>query len=541
MESQKPVIKRARGISPVWIIPLVALLIGIWLSVRAVQERGEEIEIVFDSASGIQVGKTEIRFKDVQVGKVTRIRLSNDLSKVRVMASLDKQVSQFLSENTRFWLVSPRVSASGVSNLGTLISGVYIVMDPGKVEGSQRIFEGLTEPPAVQSDDQGTQFVLTAETLGSLDIGSPIYFKQIKVGEVTSYKLSQGGNKIEIRIFINAPHDQMVLTRSRFWNVSGFNVNVGADGFKAQMASLAALISGGIAFENVLTFDEPRQAERDHVFYLYNDRDSVMEERYSLKYFYRLKFSHSVRGLKVGAPVEFRGLKVGAVEDITLDAVVNEPDSLHVYISLEPERLDNLSKPSREEFEEMLAGLVDNGLRAQLKTASFVTGSRYIDLVFPNDEPAGQFITGSQYSEIPTLDHPADQLDQQMADLMNRINRIPLVSLGENLNASLASLSRVLSDFDEAKTAAKIDSTLDNVSQASAHFDETMTVLNETMEQLSLRLQELEGVTAPDSTAQYELRETLNAVRRAADSFNLLSETLRQKPDALIFGRDQND
>ncbi len=541
MAPRNPVIKRARGLSPVWIIPFVALILGAWLSVRSMQERGEEIEIIFDSASGIEVGKTKIRYKDVPVGRVTRIRLNDDLSKVRVTASLDRQVSQFLSKHSQFWLVSPRISASGVSNLGTLISGVYIMMDPGKQEGSKRVFKGLTEPPAVQSDDKGTQFILTAETLGSLDIGSPVYYKQIKVGEVTSYRLNPSGNKVDVRIFINAPHDKLVLTQSRFWNVSGLNVKVGAEGIKASMASVAALISGGITFENAVTFEEPRLAESEHVFYLFSDRDSVMEERYSLKYFYRLKFSHSVRGLSVGAPVEFRGLKVGAVEDVVLDVAANEPESLHVYISLEPERLDHLSKPTREEFDAEVQQLVERGLRAQLKTASFITGSRYIDLLFPRDENPGEFVAGAQFSEIPTLDHASDQLDQQVADLITNINRIPLAALGENLSASLESLSNLLRDFDEAGTAGKIDKTLENVSVASEGFEATLTTLNDSLRQLSRRLQDLETLTAPDSATQYELHETLNAVKRAADSFHMLSETLKQQPDALIFGREKND
>ncbi|MCR6652882.1 MAG: MlaD family protein [Cellvibrionaceae bacterium] len=205
MKLNKAQLKSAPSISPIWIVPLVALLIAGWLALRSFQQKGTEIELIFDNANGIQVGQTQVRLKDVPVGKITRIRLNDDLSKVRVYALLDRQVSRHLSENSRFWLVSPRVSASGVSNLGTLISGIYIVMDPGKPGDFQRVFTGLTEPPAIQSDDQGTQYVLLADSLRSIDLGSPVYFRQLKVGEVTSYRLAENGNNVEIRIFIEAP------------------------------------------------------------------------------------------------------------------------------------------------------------------------------------------------------------------------------------------------------------------------------------------------------------------------------------------------
>ncbi len=539
--SSNPSLKPARVISPVWIIPLVALLVGGWLSVQGWQARGVEVELVFENASGIEVGKTEIRLKDVPVGRVTGVRLNSDLSKVHVFAAIDRNLSRHVGENTRFWLVSPRVSASGISNLGTLISGVFIVMDPGKPGASASVFEALPEPPPFKSDDLGTQFILTAETLGSIGVGSPVYYKQLKVGEVTGYRLGQRGDYVEVRVFIEAPHDRLVLTRSRFWNVSGFDVSIGADGLKAQMASVASLISGGIAFENVVGFEAPQKAEGDHVFFLYDDRASVMEERYNLKYFYRLRFSHSVRGLSVGAPVEFRGLKVGVVEDIVLNSVADAPQSLHVYISLEPQRLDADVKPSRDDFDSMFADLVDRGLRAQLKTGSLLTGSKYIDLLFPPEVAAGQLVRSEHYSEIPTLDHPMDQLDQQVADIAAQVNQIPLAELGQELTRTLASLSNILAVLDESQTAQKLDATLHNVSLASEQLDATMGELQKSLAQMTVTLQSVDASLAPDSATQYELTETLQSVRQAAESLRSLTNTLNRKPNALIFGRGSKE
>lgn len=529
-------LKSAPSISPVWIIPLLALIIAAWLALRSWQQKGTEIEILFDNANGIQVGQTQVRLKDVPVGRVTKMRLSADLSQVRVFALLDRQVSRHLSENSRFWLVSPRVSASGVSNLGTLISGIFIVMDPGKPGDFRSVFTGLTEPPAIQSDDQGTQFVLLADSLGSLDIGSPVYFRQLKVGEVTSYKLADSGNHVEARIFIEAPHDKLVLQRSRFWNVSGVNVSVGAEGIRAEVGSLASIINGGIAFENTVGFEAPQRAPSDYQFYLYKDRSSVMEERYTLKYFYLLKFSHSVRGLNEGASVEFRGIKVGEVVDVQLHAVDKNPEGLHVYISMEPQRLDPSSEPTREEFDALLENLVVEGLRAKIKTANLLTGSRMIDLGFPRDPTAGKFIRSPQYAEIPTVDDAAGDLEKQLITLTHKINQIPLEQMGADLSESLASLNKMLKVLDERNTVAKLDQTLGNVSLASEQLEATMEEARVAMKDVATTLKSMDAMLSPDSPTQYELRTMLQAVQNAAETMGRLGDKLNQKPNALIFG-----
>lgn len=536
MKLQKSRTKTARSISPIWIVPLAALFIAAWLAVHAWQQKGTVIEIIFDSASGIEVGQTHIRLKDVPVGKVTKMTLNSDLSKVKVVATLDRQVSEHLSVNSRFWLVSPRVTASGVSNLGTLISGVYIVMDPGKPGDYHRVFSGLTEPPTIQSDDQGTQYILLADALGSLDIGSPIYFRQLKVGNVTGYKLGERGNNVEIRIWIDSPHDKLVQTRSRFWNVSGLDVTVGADGIRAEMASIASLISGGIAFENTVAFDAPKRAPSEHNFYLYDDRDSVLEERYTLKYYYRLHFTHTVKGLSVGAPVEFRGIKVGEVVDVKLNSVNSQPDGLQVYISMEPERLDPNMQPSRQEFDHHIEELVGQGMRAQMRTASLITGSRFIDLAFPDVPSSGRFAVSEKFTDIPTVDSPAEDLEQQIASIARKINKIPMDKLGKDLTIAVSQMSQILQALNEQNTFKKLDETMANVSLASGQLEDTMLEARAAMQQIASTMESVEQFMSPDSQTQYQLNEVMAAMQQSSLSLNRLLEQLNSKPDALIFG-----
>lgn len=529
MMIKKPVVQKIRAISPVWIVPTVALIIAIWLAVQARLEKGAEIQITFSQASDIIAGQTLIKLKDVKVGVVKSVRLSNDLKSVVVTAEVDRNVSNYLSENTRFWVVTPRISATGVSNLGTLISGVYIVMDPGEPGSSQSKFVALDESPTFVSDEPGTPFVLQAETLGSLDIGSPIYFRQIRVGEVTGYQLSESREYVDINVFVRHPHDSLVHTKSRFWNVSGFGVSIGADGMKARMASLASLINGGIAFDNVASFESSEIAEEGERFFLHPDRESVLEGQFDIEYFYLLKFSGSVRGLAVGAPVEFRGIKVGEVVNVEMTSATHQDKSLHVYIAVEPQRMDPESAPTREQLDQRIGELVKRGLRAQMATGSLITGSKFIDLVFVDDSAPAELAVSTNYSELPTADGAADEMMNDIAEVIAKVNRIPIDKIGQDLAGSMRSLAAMMAVLEKHNTAGKMDGAVDNL-------EKTLATANQALAQIQTTMTSVEQSLAPDSAMQYELVEMLKSVGDAAKSLQLFVDELNRHPDALIYG-----
>ncbi|WP_185233262.1 PqiB family protein [Teredinibacter franksiae] len=523
----KATTKEVTGISPVWIVPAVALLIALWLAVQARMERGTVIEITFDNGTDIIAGQTQIKLNEVKIGLVQTVKLSSDLKHVVVSAELERDIAPHLSENSRFWIVTPRISATGVSNLGTLISGVYIVMDPGPSGAHTTNFRGLTEPPVFESDEPGTQYVLQAEELGSLDIGSPIYFRQIRVGEVTGYKLSGSMDHVDINFFIRSPYDEMVQTRSRFWNVSGFGVSINADGMKARMESLASLINGGVAFDNTAGFENVQLADAAHRFYLYSDRESVLEGRFNIKYYYRLKFSGTVRGLTVGAPVEFRGIKIGEVVDVELASAENVHESLHVFIAMEPERLQPDESPSREEVDNRMERMVQQGLRAQMKTASLITGSKFIDLSFIDDLQPVEFVRAENYSEIPTVLDTIDQVGQQASDVLAKISKIPFDDIGVELAGSLESLNRILTEVEKRDTAVKLDNTIASANAALAQMTMAMTSLEQTI--------------APDSELKYELTEMARSMSDAARALELFVNELNRHPNALISGKEKDE
>ena len=532
--------KRKR-ISPVWLVPIIALAIAVALGVRAWQQKGEEIKIIFDTAGGIEVGKTEIRLKDVPVGKVTKLSLSKDLTQVYATVTIDRGMAHHLSDSTRFWLVTPRISTSGISNLGTLVSGVYIVMDPGEKGNSQHTYVGLSEPPAVQSDEKGTQYVLRSDMLGSIDIGSPIYYRQLRVGEVVNYQLSEEGSYIDTRIFVEAPYDGLVSTQSRFWNVSGFDVSLGVEGVTAKMESISSLLLGGIAFESPSKTSGQPLASADYVFPLYAGKKEADNGRYTLSYPYIMRFSHSIKGLNEGAPIEFKGLKVGRVANVRLLDLESSKKNIEITVLLEPQRFDASLQPTRTELDELLKAWVQKGLRAQIKSANLLLGSKYIDLSFSEQAPNKQGVdvlaqNNLPLNELPTIDQPLDLLERQLGEVAQSISNLPINNIGDQVEKSLESLTHILKTFKENKTADALDGTLKNMEQASRQFDGVLSETHVTLKQLTQTLKSVDHSIAPDSQLHAEFLETLQAVSEASDSFDRFVEELYRYPSSLVFG-----
>ncbi len=527
--------KRKR-ISPVWLVPIIALAIAVALGVRAWQQKGEEIKIIFDTAGGIEVGKTEIRLKDVPVGKVTKLTLSKDLSQVYATVTIDRSMAHHLSDSTRFWLVTPRISTSGISNLGTLVSGVYIVMDPGEKGSSQYTYVGLSEPPAVQSDEKGTQYVLRSDMLGSIDIGSPIYYRQLRVGEVVNYQLSEEGDYIDTRIFVEAPYDGLVSTQSRFWNVSGFDVSLGVEGVTAKMESISSLLLGGIAFESPAKTSGQPLASADYVFPLYAGKKDADNGRYTLSYPYLMRFSHSIKGLNEGAPVEFKGLKVGRVANVRLLDLESSQKNIEITVLLEPQRFDATLEPTRSELDALLNSWAKKGLRAQIKSGNLLLGSKYIELAFSDQKDNTVAQNALPSNELPTIDEPLDLLERQLGDVAQSISNLPIANIGGQVEKSLESLTHILKTFKENKTADALDGTLKNMEQASRQFDGVLSETHVTLRQLTQTLKSVDHSIAPDSQLHAEFLETLQAVSEASDSFDRFVEELYRYPSSLVFG-----
>src|SRR5262245_2197110 len=241
--------RRRQRISIVWAIPILAAVVAIGIAIQRIMSEGPTITIIVKSAGGVEAGKTFVKYKDVNIGQVTAVQLSQDHSRVEVTAKIDKSAAGLMVEDAKFWVVEPRVTLSGVSGLGTLLSGNFIGFEVGKSSKSQRRFTGLEVPPIVTGDQPGRRFVLRTDNLGSLGIGSPIYYRRIQAGQVIGYDLASDGRQIDVKIFVNSPYDRFVIPETRFWNASGIDVSVGAGGVDVRTQSLVALLAGGLAFD----------------------------------------------------------------------------------------------------------------------------------------------------------------------------------------------------------------------------------------------------------------------------------------------------
>ena len=282
METLSPKVSKQSGPSIVWVIPLLTFLVGGWLIVKTLSEQGPRATISFKTAEGIEVDKTKVKYKNVDIGVVEKIEFSEDFSRIILTVDFIQDSGKFLRRSTRFWVVKPQISLRGTSGLGTLVSGSYIEIEPGP-GAAQLHFIGLEKQPVVKSDEQGKKITLVTQNLGSLDTGSPIYYQGLLAGEVMGYELGNDLRSTYIHTFIKDPFDQLIRGNTNFWNVSGVNVSMGADGFKIQTESIQSMMLGGIAFETPETLEQVTTKIDNLIFTLHENHDSIQKHAYTKK------------------------------------------------------------------------------------------------------------------------------------------------------------------------------------------------------------------------------------------------------------------
>lgn len=514
-----------RRIQLVWIIPLIAALIGIWLAAKAIMERGPTITITFATAEGLEAGKTRIRYREVDVGFVKEVALTEDSRRVVVTAQLVKQAEPFVVSDSRFWVVRPNFSGGQVSGFGTLLSGAYIGLDAGKSGQSARDFTGLEIPPIITAGLSGKQFSLQADNLGSLDIGSPIYFRRLKVGQVVAYGLTPDGSGVDLKIFIHAPYDQQVHPGTRFWNASGIDIALDATGLKVQTQSATSLLSGGLAFETPPGNHETSPAPADSSFTLHRDRSSALKAPDGEMQVYSLLFKDSLRGLSVGAPVDFRGVVVGEVLSMGVEYdPKREWFDFPVFISFYPERIavrhakgdaTNPQQDVRKITQGMLKAMVERGLRAQLRTGNLLTGQLFIALDFFKDAPKLALDTRTNPPTIPTLNMPIQDLQASITHILKGLEKVPYGEIGGDLRNTLQSVDQL---------ARRLDGEVAPETRA-------------TLAELRKTLQNTEKILAADSPVIHEVREAAREIARAAHSLRSLADTLDRQPESLLKGK----
>jgi paraquat-inducible protein B len=526
--------------SLVWLIPILALVIGGWLVYKSYSEKGPTITISFSEAEGLEPGKTRVRYKNVDVGKVKRIELNEDLSHVEVTVELKKSIGSHLNENTQFWIVSPRINPRGISGLNTLISGIYIGMDPGEGGAALSHYNGRTEPLPIKSDAAGKPYVLTADSLGSLDIGSGIYYRQIQVGEVTGYHLDSNGRSVVINIFINAPYDQLIHENSRFWNASGFDLRLTSEGVSARLESLSALLTGGIGVDTPHNLEAGALTVGGERFALLPDHASIENKPYSLTEYYVLYFDSSIRGLHIGATVEFRGIQVGEVIDIDVQMDHRTLEvRIPVLIALHPDLITvsgDIGSP-----ESVLETLVTRGLRAQLASGNLLTGQLFVDLDFLEEVPDAQITQSGPFRVFPTVPGAMEKLTRNATELLNKIGNVPLVEITNDLRDTIKALRGMIESPASKNAVTHLATLLDNTSSLAKKLDRAVPTLAKRIEssltQAEKTLATADATLSEDSPLIYDIRLLIDQLSSAINSFEALTDYLERHPNALLYGK----
>ena len=526
-EMPQPRVVQARRwhLSLVWLVPAVAIAVAGSMLVRTVFLTGPRIEVEFASADGVEAGKTEVRYKEVVIGKVTSVSLRDDRKRVVVGVQLDRSAAGFAVEDTTFWVVRPRIGTAGVSGLGTLFSGAYIATDSGVAKSSRSEFVGLEAPPLVLRGEPGSIFVLKADDLGSLDVGSPVYHRRTHVGRVVGYTLDSERDELSVKMFIEAPFQKLVSRQSRFWNASGIDLTINASGLTLNTQTLASVLAGGIAFENPPGTKPGPAAPENTVFALYDDRRSALAPPDGTAVPMRMVFEQSVRGLAEGAAIDLLGIEIGRVRSIALQYDAQRKRyPAEVLADVYPLRLGGLrnallAETAGGDDAEVMRRLIGNGLRAQLRTGNLLTGQLYVALDFipstgraPVNGPAG-VVT------IPTSPGTLSEIQPQIADIVSKVSKIPFDEIGQDLRKTLAGAN------------AAIGQLTPEAQKALAEVQRTLTKAQGSLDSVD------RNISDPNAPVQRNVEETLVELQRTAKALRVLSDYLQQHPESLLRGK----
>jgi paraquat-inducible protein B len=528
----------------VWLIPIVSALIGGWIAVKAILDRGPVVTITFQNAEGLEAGKTKLRYKDVEIGLVKNVALSKDLKRVVATAELVKEVTPHLVEDTRFWVVRPRIAGGTVSGLGTLLSGSYIGVDTGKSKKAQREFEGLETPPIVTVDTAGREFVLVSDQMASVDTGSPVFFRRLRAGQVTSYSLNPDGKGVTLKVFVNEPYDKYVGANTRFWSASGIDMKIDANGVTLDTESVISILLGGIAFETPQESGAIVPIAADQTFRLFNNRVDAMKNPDADVMKFVMVFNESARGLLPGAPIDFRGIVVGEVKEIKVDI---DPKTRQVVVPVEvdvyPMRMVRASRRNANQTFDLararqnVSDLVAHGMRAQLRSGSLITGQLYIALDFFPQTRKAAVNWSADMVELPTTPGTKQEIQEAITAVAAKLERLPLDEIGKDVRTALSSADRMLKRID-TDVAPDLKQTLQSGTKLLQRLDGEVSVeARTTLIEARKALVSVDRLLSADAPLQYETRQAMTEVARAAHAFRMLADYLERNPQALLLGK----
>jgi paraquat-inducible protein B len=534
----------------IWAIPVVTVIVGAWLAWTTISQRGPLVTITFETAEGLQANMSHVKHKDVDMGVVEKIALTKDMKSVEVTVRMKREAEPLLTDKAQFWVVRPRFFAGAISGLQTLFSGSYIDVLPSSEGGTPtRSFVGLENPPVLQSDIPGRTFLLQAKRIGSLNLGSPIMYRDLEVGEILGWDVGEMARNITIHAFVRAPFDQYVHDNSRFWNASGASVQLGPNGLQLQVESLRAVVLGGIAFETPDDSEFPKESQADQPFPLYENKEAADTSVYKRSVPFVANFTNSVSGLVAGSPVTLRGQKVGEVSSVSLvyDSALDNV-VVPVHFTLEPGRIAMLELPMDASLDTRMQDLVRRGLRVKLESSSILTGQKQLAMDIYKDAGPGELSKQGNAYVIPVLGGGSDDVASAATNLVNRLNSIPFESIGQNLDQTLARVNALVNDKQLEDSVTELRSTLAGTQTLVNNLNHGMTPviqrlpaiasgLESSVQRTDKLLASVQSGYGGDSTFSRDVTRLMMQLSDAARSIRVLADLLSRHPEALIRGR----
>ncbi len=523
MSEMQPSISSGRKFSAVWIIPLVALVVGASIVIHSFMTEGPTITLDFETAEGLEAGKTKIKLLDVKVGLVESVSIKNDMSGVTVSVKLDRKARHLLVEDTRFWVVRARIGAGGVTGLGTILAGAYIEMAPGTSLKEMGNFVGLESPPLTPADAPGLRLTLFSKRAGSVSAGNTVLYNGYEVGRVEAMTFDTERRQARYDIFVDAPYHGLIDSSTRFWDASGISFEASAEGVKIRTGSMDTVLLGGVAFGTPSGLPAGGPVENGREFKLYESYDDILKNPYRYGLYYVVSFSRSLRGLVPGAPVEYRGIQIGHVVRILLKELAAQGlqgtgEAIPVLIYLEPGRLELPdSKESITALQHSIETGVNRGLRATMVTGNLLTGKQLINIdYFPDTEVAelGEF---EQYTLIPSIETGVARLEQQVSAFLDKLNSLPLEETVEEAKEVLGEANDALASLNTVLKSEEFQALPDELSAALLDLRDVLA-----------------GFSA-DSEMGQGLGASVNKLNAMMEGLDALIRKLSIKPNAILF------
>ncbi|WP_373089214.1 intermembrane transport protein PqiB [Sneathiella sp.] len=563
-ERDPPEAKVRRGYSSlfsIWLVPVIALGVAAYLIVKTVAEQGTEISIIFEDAEGMIPGKTQLKYKNVNIGLLKRVDILDKDKGVSLVIEVDRKADKYMTDTARFWVVSPTIGFQGITGLQTILSGAFVEIDPGEGGEEKTDFAGLPYPPVVTSNDKGTEYRLTTEKLRNINRGTPVTYKGLEVGRILGYRLGKNNRAIDVYAFVKDPYDDLVLEGTKFWNAGGINVSVSTSGIEVGAQSLQSLVTGAVEFGTEDIYGNTIKVDAGHEFKLYDNEKAKNDAKYTEKVVYILYFDGSVSGLSVGTPVEFKGIKIGSVRDISLE--IDETKKKYfipVLIEIEPQRISvaNNGKKimsvleARERRQKIIKDLVAQGLKAQLKSSNFLTGQLIVDLDLLPEKPATYVAKNDLYPEIPTVGTELDKITTSISQLVGKLEKLPIEKLGNNLANTVEGLDKFINSGDLQATIDEYRKLAVSIQVVTQNIDKkTLPDIGMTLDETRAAVKKVDGalasakamfssansLIADGSPFKYDITAMLQELAAASRAVRGLAEFLERNPSSLISGK----